>query len=299
MSQYISSPSKTAEILKEYDIRLKKTLGQNFIIDTNILKKIVRLSGIGKGETILEIGSGIGSLTEILLGSAEKVVCVELDSRLSDVFETTLQYYVPERAILIKDDAMKLDYAHLAEKYNIKKIVSNLPYKIAAPLILKILFNAPIISKMYLTIQKDIADRLLASKGDKNYNAFSVKAGFLADFKVLFSVQKASFIPVPHVDSVFIEVASKSGGNEAGKFKKSYNGGFSEGKIKEFFEFIDACFLHRRKKMLNSLEKSSLEYIKGKTENIIEYLEKSGKNKNIRAEELSIYEFLELFLLFE
>src|SRR3989304_6601726 len=121
MSSYISSPSRTAQILKYYGIKLKKSLGQNFLIDTNSAKKIVKYAGVNSRDIILEIGSGIGSLTEILIGEAKKVVCIEIDKRLVKVFEDIFKDSSKEKIQLIQADALKIDYAFIADKYKITK----------------------------------------------------------------------------------------------------------------------------------------------------------------------------------
>ena len=278
---YISFPSNTARILKDYNIGLKKNLGQNFLIDLNVLKKIVRNSSVKKDEIILEIGSGIGALTEVLLQYVEKIVCLEIDKKLIKVFSDIFKEEIGDRIIFIEKDAMKINYYEIANKFNISKIVSNLPYKISAPLILKIMIEAPRIKRMYLTVQKDIADRLLAKKGDKNYSSYTLKANLLADFKMLFSVSRNCFIPMPFVDSAFIEVS----GN---KKSETVN-------ILNFFEFIDLCFLHRRKKLINSIIESGNKSYIDKMDLIIKMLHGIGKDENVRAEELELKEFLTIF----
>ncbi|MCG2789066.1 MAG: 16S rRNA (adenine(1518)-N(6)/adenine(1519)-N(6))-dimethyltransferase, partial [Actinomycetia bacterium] len=165
---YISSPSKTAEILTLHNIRLKKSLGQNFLIDTNILKKIARTAELKPEDIVLEIGSGIGSLTEIMLPQVKKIICIEVDNRMVQVLKEIFQSWLSSQIDLIESDAMKLDYRELIIRTGATKVVSNLPYKIAAPLIPKIMLEAPEIEHYCLTIQKDIADRLTAKKGDKN-----------------------------------------------------------------------------------------------------------------------------------
>ena len=287
MQQYISTPTRTSEILKQYNIRLKKSLGQNFLIDTNILKKIIKYADLSQNDTVLEIGSGIGTLTEFLLLQGNKVICVEKDKRIIKAFREIFSGFIGNRIELIEADAMKIDYSMLQKEFCISKSVSNLPYKISAPLILKILKQAPSIKKMYLTIQKDIADRIIAKKGDKNYSSYSVKTSFLAEFKSLFQIQRSSFTPAPFVDSVFLEATGK-GSSEYFSFPGS--------EIEEFFKFIDACFIHRRKKIINSLAKSSCFNIIDKTDLIVKMLHGIGKDKNTRAEELDPGEFKKLFL---
>jgi len=278
---YISHPSRTARILKEYGIFLKKRLGQNFLADINILKKIAGVSELSKKENVLEIGSGIGSLTEVLLQNASRIMCIEVDRKLIKAFVDIFGEKIGNKVILIEKDAMKLNYHEIAARYEIRKMVSNLPYGIAAPLILKILVEAPQIRKMYITIQKDIAERLLAEKGSKNYSSYTVKANLLADFRLLFSVSRNCFIPVPNVDSAVIEVS-------ANKKSKLTN-------ILDFFEFIEICFLHRRKKLINSITAGGNKSYIDKMHLIIKMLHDTGKDENVRAEELSLEEFLTIF----
>lgn len=285
-SYYISSPGNTARILSEYDIKLKKSLGQNFLIDTNSAKKIVKCAGVSPEDIILEVGSGIGSLTEIILTKAKKVVCVEIDGLLvrafKDIFRENLQD--ESKLELIQADALKLNYADVVGRYGIDKVVSNLPYSIAATLLLKILLEAENAKKLFLTIQKDIAERLLALPGDKNYSSYTVKAGFLADFKFCFQISRNCFIPKPFVDSVVIEASRREN-----KLLKSYN--FD---IRDFFDFVNGCFLHRRKKLVNSLSQSGSRYC-DKTELIIKLLSGINKNSDVRAEELTLYDYIFLY----
>ncbi len=295
MHKYISSPGNTADILKRNSIILKKSLGQNFLIDTNILKKIVRVSGVGPEDKVLEIGSGIGSLTEIIAPEVKKVVCIEIDKKLSLAFQENFGYLCrssyKENITLIENDAMRMDYRKLTEEHNISTVISNLPYKIAAPLILKILIEAPGIKKMYLTIQKDIAERLLAKPGDKDYSSYCVKANFFADFKIMFQVPRNCFMPIPNIDSTVIEVSVKD----------SCIILINKNNIGEFFYFIDSCFLHRRKKLTNSLQASLRQSVLqqdniDKKDLIVKMLHGIGKEADIRAEDLTIQEFITLFL---
>ncbi|OFW48842.1 MAG: ribosomal RNA small subunit methyltransferase A [Actinobacteria bacterium RBG_13_35_12] len=283
MSSYISSPSRTAQILKYYGIKLKKSLGQNFLIDTNSAKKIVKYAGVNSHDIVLEIGSGIGSLTEILKGEAKKVVCIEIDKRLVKVFEDIFKDSSKEKIQLIQADALKLDYAFIADKYKITKVVSNLPYSIAAHLLLKILTETEDIKEFFVTIQKDIAARLLASVGDKNYSSYNLKSNFLADFNYCFQISRNCFFPRPFIDSVVVEVNRKDTKTLVGK-------NFSTG---DFFDFLNSCFLHRRKKLVNSLSLSD-RYCH-KLELIIKLLSEIGKSKDVRAEELYLKDYIFLF----
>ena len=285
MQQYISSPKRTAGILSGYGIRLKKSLGQNYIIDTNSIKKMVSLAGINKGETVLEIGSGIGSLTEILLESgAGRVICIEIDRKVSEAFLDIFSKEIEKGKVdLIGKDAMEVDYDSLSEKYNINKMVSNLPYKIAAPLIIKILRDAPGISRLWVTIQKDIADRILAHKGDKNYSSYTVKSNLLAYYRAVFKVSRSCFIPKPFVDSVVLEAVRK----------KLPEGFKDESDVDGFFDLVNSAFLHRRKKLLNSLAIS--EKYRARLETITGLLKKMEKGPGVRAEDLILEEYVHIY----
>jgi dimethyladenosine transferase len=286
MKEFISSPGNTALLLKKYDIRLKKSLGQNFLIDTNVLKKIARISGAGENDSVLEIGSGLGSLTEILVPLVKNIVCVEVDAKLSGAFREEMADFIGTNITLIESDAMKIDYGRLSRELKINKVISNLPYKIAAPFIITILKDAPGIDKMYLTIQKDIADRLVAKSGDKNYSSYTVKSAWLADFRIMFQISRTCFMPVPNVDSIFIEVCRKN--------LKDNKIGAEQ--VSEFFSFIESCFLHRRKKLVNSLQKVLERYNIDKKDLTDRVLHGIGKSAEVRAEDLTLDDFVQLFL---
>jgi len=299
MCSYISSPAKTGQILNQYRIKLKKSLGQNFLIDTNIAKKIVFFSDIKPGDVVLEVGCGIGSLTEIILPAVKKVICIEIDKFLLEAFKDIFKYEIGEKIELIEGDALKLDYYEISSKYKINKMISNLPYKVAAPLLLKILVGEDSIKDFYITIQKDIADRLVSKPRSKNYSSYTVKANFLASFSICFPISRSCFVPKPFIDSVVIEVKRKSivdylkelfcnesGANISNSNKKIL--------ITNFFNFIDSCFLHRRKKLINSLVKSNSKY-SCRVNLIIDLLSKIGKDRNARAEELNLEDFIFLY----
>ncbi|MFZ3106304.1 MAG: 16S rRNA (adenine(1518)-N(6)/adenine(1519)-N(6))-dimethyltransferase RsmA [Candidatus Hydromicrobium sp.] len=284
MHSYISSPGKTVQILSRYGIRLKKRLGQNFLIDTNSAKKIISYAGVNADDVILEVGSGIGSLTEILFPKVKRVVCVEIDNLLIEAFKDIFSENLGEKIQLIQADALKLNYTDIAGKYKINKVVSNLPYSIAAPLILKILIEAEDIKKLFITIQKDIAERLLASAGDKNYSSYTVKSNFLADFNFCFQISRNCFLPKPFVGSAVVEVSRKDN-------RVLMDENFKTG---DFFDFVNSCFLHRRKKLINSLSQSNTRYCY-KLELIIKLLSEIGKNRDVRAEELYLKDYIFLY----
>jgi len=315
LGTYISTPTQTMQILKQYNLHLKKTYGQNFLIDTNVLKKIVKFSDVKKDDVVLEVGSGIGSLTEILLKNVKKIICIELDRNIAAAFKEIFKTKLSRKIILINDDAMKIDYDKVCNKYDINKFVSNLPYKIAAPLILKILSQTKKIDDFFITIQKDIADRILAKPKDKNYNAFTVKLNYYAYFVKSFPISRVCFYPKPFVDSVTIHLKRKENllpsevinKIKKNKIKNKYiladedNSNSLENIIENFtnnfFKFVEDCFSHRRKKLINSLMFSN-DYYKNNHEKLLSDLESLGFNKDIRPEELSLEDYIKLFILF-
>ena len=295
MSVYISSPIRTDGIIRKYKIGLKKSLGQNFLVDTNIAKKIASKANINSEDIILEIGSGIGSLTEVLLSLSNKIICIEIDRLVAKAFKDIFTERLGKEIGLIEADALKLDYCKLSKEYEINKIVSNLPYKIAAPLLIKILIEAADIDRLLVTIQKDIADRVLAKPGDKNYSSYTVKSNFLASYNVCFQISRNCFRPKPFVDSTFVEIIRK---DSSALLKKLIDiQGRIENKNKaviDFFKFIDDCFSNRRKKVINSLAGSSEKYLDKKVL-IIKLLNEISKNENVRAEELKLEDFIFLY----
>jgi 16S rRNA (adenine1518-N6/adenine1519-N6)-dimethyltransferase len=303
-STYISTPSRTMEILKHFDITLRKTYGQNFLIDTNVLKKIAGFAGLNEGDIVLEIGSGIGSLTEIIYQHTNKIIAVEIDNALSTIFKQIFKDFLNEKILLIKNDAMKINYFELASLYGINKCVSNFPYKIAAPVLLKILSETDRITDFFITIQKDIAERILAKPGDKNYNAFSVKLNFYSHFVRSFSISRSCFYPKPFVDSVTIhlkrnerflpnEILYKINPLIVSDILKNHE--LQVSFTQDFFRFVEDCFYHRRKKLLNSLNLRS-QFYKNNEGKIIKVLEKYSLSKDSRPEELSLEVFIFLFL---
>ncbi|MBC7333395.1 MAG: ribosomal RNA small subunit methyltransferase A [Actinobacteria bacterium] len=318
-NSYISSPSVTLEIINKYGVNLKKRWGQNFLIDTNVAKKIVRHAHLKENDTVLEIGSGIGGLTEIMLQNVRKIVCIELDNLLVKIFSDIFSGEIGKKIELIHADALKIDYWELNARHTPNKIVSNLPYCIASPLILKLLLEAKGIDFMIVTIQKDIADRLVSSPGSKDYNSYTVKANFLGQFDILFMVSRNCFIPRPNVDSVVVKITKKDSNNMVEKLMEGIKGEKKESvretewrrkqelrgmekneeknelkEIEKFFNFIDTCFSQRRKKLINTLARS-FTWLKEKESFVLQTLSSIGKNQNVRAEELSLEDYIFLY----
>jgi 16S rRNA (adenine1518-N6/adenine1519-N6)-dimethyltransferase len=302
---YISSPTNTMKIIKKYDLVLKKIYGQNFIIDTNVLKKIAGFAGLNRDDVVLEIGPGIGSLTEILMPEVKKIICIEIDKEFAEVFSEIFGRFIGDKIIFISKDAMKADYEEICSFYSVNKLVSNLPYKIAAPVLLKILGETDRINDLIVTIQKDIADRILAKPGDKNYNAATVKLNFFSEFCGGFGISKNCFYPKPHVDSETVHlrrwqrflpdsILNKINALVVGDLLK--NNIIKRSFREDFFKFVEASFSHRRKKLINSLIINDIYYLDQQQE-ILKALTYINKDKDIRPEELSLEEYLIVFIL--
>ncbi len=246
------------------------------------MTSLTRITG---EDIILEIGCGIGSLTEVLLENIPaKIICIEVDRKVAEVFRSIFHEKIENGKIeLIIEDAMDIDYGKLSSTYNINKMISNLPYKIAAPLILKILRETDKISQSWMTIQKDIAVRLTAKPGDKNYSSYTVKSNTLASFRSCFNISRNCFIPKPFVDSTVIELTRK----EIPKELIAVDG------IERFFDLVNASFAHRRKMLLNSLSKNK--DLSKELDRIAKLLPEIGKSKEVRAEELSLEDYIFLY----
>ncbi len=285
MKNYISSPSKTTKILADNNIRLRRNLGQNYIIDTNTAKKMVSLTRITREDVILEIGCGIGSLTEVLLENIPaRIICIEVDSKVAEVFRNIFHEKIENGKIeLIIEDAMNIDYGKLSSTYNINKMISNLPYKIVAPLILKILRETDKIPQSWMTIQKDIAGRLTAKPGDKNYSSYTVKSSTLASCRSCFNISRNCFLPKPFVGSTVVELTRK----EIPPELRTGDG------IERFFDLVNSSFAHRRKRLLNSLSKNK--DLTKELDRIAKLLPDIGGSKEVRAEELSLEDYIFLY----
>lgn len=302
---YISSPTNTMKIIKKHDLVLKKIYGQNFIIDTNVLKKIAAFAELNSNDVVLEIGPGIGSLTEIMMPEVKKIICIEIDKKFAEVFTEIFGRFISDKIVFISEDAMKADYEEICSFYSVNKLVSNLPYKIAAPVILKILGETNRISDLIATIQKDIADRILARPGDKNYNGATVKMNFFSVFCGGFGISKNCFYPKPHVDSETIHlrkwqrflpasILDKIDVLIVGDLLKNNN--LKRSFREDFFKFVEDSFSHRRKKLINSLIINDKYYLEHQQE-ILHALTIINKDKDIRPEELSLEEYLTVFIL--
>lgn len=233
----LAHPSQTAQVLKKHGIRLSKNLGQNFLVDENILDKIEATAEVSSKDVVLEVGPGIGTLTERLAASAKKVIAIELDYRFVDIIRTDTLKGIKNLEI-IQGDALEVDLATLKPTPTL--VVANLPYKVAVPIIMRFLTDLTTVGRFVFMVQREIADRLTSGPGTKEYGAVTVKAGYLADIRTVLKVSRNSFMPVPGVDSTVIEVVRS-------KSRKIPE-------IQEIlFSCIEAAFSQRRKTVRNSI----------------------------------------------
>ena len=227
-------------IMEQYDLRPSKSLGQNFVIDPNTILKIIRATNIEKGDQILEIGPGLGSLTT-QLSNNNKVVAIELDRYLIPALEEVLlQYGQRENVEIIQEDAMKIDWkAFFETRSGTWKMVANLPYNIATPLLIILLENAPQLQEICVMVQLEVAERFAASPKSKAYGIPSVKAQYWSQAKVLGKISPNVFLPVPKVDSAILQIRRKSSPAEVN--------------YANFSRLIQTAFQHRRKMLRKSL----------------------------------------------
>lgn len=267
----------TNEILSKYGIRLSKSLGQNFLTDANILRKIVDTAEVNGNDLVLEIGPGIGALTARLAERAGRVVAVEIDKRLMAPLSETVGGY--ENVQVINADILKTDLRELVSGWNGSlKVVSNLPYYITTPVIMNLLESGIPWELLVLMVQKEVVARIVATPGSKDYSALSVAVRFYAEPRLAFHVSRNCFIPKPDVDSAVVTLKKRSLDTP-------------EHLGREFlFRVIRASFGQRRKTLLNSLGRQP--WLEGGKESLREVLLQMGLPEDIRAEELSVEQFI-------
>lgn len=277
---YLGSPSATKEIINKCSFAFQKKFGQNFLIDSNILESIVSAADITKDDFVLEIGPGIGTMTQYLCEAARQVVAVEIDKMLIPILKDTLSEY--DNVEVINQDVLKLDIKALAqEKNNGKpiKVVANLPYYITTPIIMGLFESKVPIESITIMVQKEVADRMQTGPGSKDYGALSLAVQYYADAKVQLNVSASCFMPRPNVDSAVIKLTAHE--------KPVVD-------VDEtlMFKVIRASFNQRRKTLVNGLKNSSeLDYTK---EEIVQAIKAIGKEENIRGEKLTLEEFAAL-----
>lgn len=281
-SSFIATPKRTQEILKKHHFSVKKSLGQNFLIDANILTKIIDAAGIDKESNVIEIGPGIGSLTEQLGLRAKKVVAFEIDQRLEKVLADTLSPY--DNIKIVFEDILKADIKKvIAEEFGEGekvKVVANLPYYITTPILLRLLHDNLPIDSMTVMMQKEVAERMAASPNSKAYGSLTIAVQYYSQAKIVMDVPGTVFIPQPNIISSVLHLDLNA--------KKEI---FVEDEAL-FFELIRASFVHRRKTILNNL--GSFYKEKYDKDTIRIFLDEAGIEPQRRGESLSMEDYAKL-----
>ena len=277
----LGNPQNTIAVLQKYDFTFQKKFGQNFLIDTHVLDKIIRSAEITKDDMVLEIGPGIGTMTQYLACAAGKVVAVEIDKALIPILEDTLDGY--DNVQIINEDVLKIDIAKLAKEQNSGrpiKVVANLPYYITTPIIMGLFENHVPLKSITVMVQKEVADRMQVGPGTKDYGALSLAVQYYASPYIVANVPPNCFMPRPKVGSAVI------------RLERYENPPVQVGDEKLMFKIIRASFNQRRKTLANGLRNSpELDCTK---EQIEQAIEKMGKGTSVRGETLSLEEFAKL-----
>lgn len=278
----IATPRRTQEIMKKFGLTTKKSLGQNFITDPNILEKIVGAAEIDQNTNVVEVGPGIGALTEVLAQHAKKVLAYEIDQRLLPVLKETLAPY--ENITILNQDVLKSDLeSDFKENFHKGpvKVVANLPYYITTPIMMHFLESEVELSQLVVMMQKEVAQRITATPNSKAYGSLSIAVQYYMTAKIAFTVPKTVFVPQPNVDSAILVLEKRPQPLVTVKNEK------------EFFKLVKGAFQLRRKTLWNNLLA-----LYGKNEEVKSWLEKALAVANIapnrRGESLSIEDFANL-----
>ena len=286
---YLGTPSATAEIIKQYQFVFQKKYGQNFLIDANILEKIIRLSEITKDDCVIEIGPGIGTMTQYLAESAGKVIAIEIDRHLIPILEETLKEY--KNVTIMNEDVLKVDIKKIVEEKNNGnpiKVVANLPYYITTPIVMGLFESGVPLQDITIMVQKEVAERMQVGPGSKDYGALSLAVQYYARPEVLLQVPGTCFMPRPAVGSAVIRLK---------RYEKPPVTAQDE---KKMFAVIRAAFGQRRKTLSNALS-GGLTYadpegnpVQVNRQQVCAALEKMGIKPDIRGEALTLAQFAEL-----
>lgn len=282
---YLGNPTNTLAVINRYEFAFQKKFGQNFLIDQGIVEKIVREAGVTKDDFVLEIGPGIGTMTQILCENAREVAAVEIDRKLIPILNDTLSEY--DNVTIINDDILKVDINKLAEEKNGGrpiKVVANLPYYITTPIIMGLFESHVPLDSITIMVQKEVADRMQTGPGSKDYGALSLAVQFYAKPEIVVNVPPECFMPRPNVGSAVI------------RLKRHETRPVDVKDEKLMFRIIRASFNQRRKTLANGLNNSpEIGYMK---EQIAAAIEELGRGASIRGEALTLEEFARLSNIF-
>lgn len=277
----LGNPTNTIAVLQKYNFNFQKKYGQNFLIDTHVLEKIIRESGITKDDLVLEIGPGIGTMTQYLAENAREVVAVEIDKNLIPILSDTLSAY--DNVTVMNEDILKVDINKIAEEKNNGKpikVVANLPYYITTPIIMGLFESHVPLESITIMVQKEVADRMQVGPGTKDYGALSLAVQYYAKPEIVANVPPNCFMPRPNVGSAVIKLS---------RYEKPPVQVKDEAYL---FAIIRASFNQRRKTLLNGLTNAgNLNVTK---EQILEALEKMKLSPSIRGEALTLEQFAQL-----
>lgn len=276
----LGNMSSTAELLQKYQFRMQKKYGQNFLIDTNILRKIMEAAQITKEDCVLEIGPGIGTLTQYLAETAGSVIAVEIDKDLIPILEETLAPY--DNITLLNEDILKVDLQKLWEEQGGRKfkVVANLPYYITTPIIMELFESHVPLESITVMVQSEVAERMQVGPGTKAYGALSLAVQYFAKPEVMVRVPASCFIPRPKVDSMVIRLT------------RHINPPVEVEDEAYLFAVIRASFNQRRKTLVNGLVNAgSLGVTRQQVEDVLEQM---GVSKTIRGETFTLERFAEL-----
>lgn len=277
----LSNPKNTIEMIKKYEFAFQKKFGQNFLIDTHVVEKIIRSAKLTKEDCVLEIGPGIGTMTQYLAEAAREVIAVEIDKKLIPILSETLQSY--DNVTVINEDILKVDIPELADRYNQGrpiKVVANLPYYITTPIIMGLFESHVPVESITVMVQKEVADRMQVGPGTKDYGALSLAVQYYAKPEIVANVPPNCFIPRPNVGSAVIRLTRHKACPVEVKDEAL------------MFKLIRASFNQRRKTLVNSIGNApelgfSKDFMK-------EALDAEGISQTVRGEALTLEQFAAL-----
>lgn len=282
--KHLYNATNTIEIIKKYDFAFQKRFGQNFLIDGNVVEKIVKEAQVTKDDFVLEVGPGIGTMTQVLCENAREVAAVEIDKNLIPILKETLSPY--DNVSVINEDILKVDVNKLAMEKNDNrpiKVVANLPYYITTPIIMGLFESRVPIDSITIMVQKEVADRMQVGPGTKDYGALSLAVAYYAKPQVVLKVPASCFMPRPNVDSAVI------------RLKRHEKPPVVTKDDKFMFKLIRAAFNQRRKTLTNALFNSSeLQGMNITKEKVAKALETMTLSSTIRGEALTLEQFAQL-----
>ncbi len=263
----IGTISKTTELLRKYDLKAKKKYGQNFLISATVIDKIT--SFISDDMTVIEIGAGLGAISEQLALKAKKVIAYEIDKDLYEILSKELQF---SNLMFVNEDFLKCDLSKLLNKNEGKiSFVSNLPYYVTSEILTKIFVNCQKVEFIEAMMQKEVADRFLKDKADKQYSPLQLLAKYCSDVEVVSRVNRNNFIPAPSVDSVVLKFTIKQN--------------MCDEKTRQFYQFLKDCFSHRRKSVFNNLNSAGYLFDVQRVDDL----------KDKRVEQLGLEDYLRIY----